>query len=121
MKLRNVLWIALWIVLSGGKVTSAQIAGELTGRILDLSGAGIQNAQIELTEPSTNLRETTVTTSSGDYIFINLSPGAYQIDVTANGFKHLTRTGITVMTGKTVTADLQTTCKSADRRKSALA
>jgi hypothetical protein len=109
MKLRNVLWIALWFALSGGKVTSAQIAGELTGRILDLSGAGILNAQIKLTESSTNLRETTVTTSSGDYIFINLSPGAYQIDVTAIGFQHLTRTGITVMTGKTVTADLTLT------------
>jgi hypothetical protein len=109
MKPRNVLWIALWLVLSGGKGASAQIAGELTGRILDSSGASVPKSQIELTESSTDLRQTTVTTSSGDYIFINLSPGTYQIDVAATGFKHLTRTGITVMTGKTVTADLTLT------------
>ena len=109
MKPRNVLWIALWLVLSGGKSASAQIAGELTGRILDSSGAGVPNAQIELTESSTDLRQTTFTTSSGDYIFINLSPSTYQIDVAATGFQHLTRTGITVMTGKTVTADLTLT------------
>ncbi len=109
MKPRNVLWIALWIALASGKGASAQIAGELTGRIVDRSGAGVSNAQIVLTASSTDLHQNTATTSSGDYIFFNLSPGAYQIDVAATGFQHLTRTGITVMTGQTVTANLTLT------------
>jgi hypothetical protein len=45
-------------------------------------------------------------TNSGDYVFINLAPGPYRIDVTAARFQHLARTGITVPTGQTVTADL---------------
>ncbi len=73
---------------------------------LDLSSRGIPNAQIDLTESSTCLHQKTVTTSSGDYVFINLSPGTYQIDVDATGFEHLARTRIRVITGQAVSADL---------------
>jgi hypothetical protein len=52
------------------------------------------------------LQQKTRATSSGDYIFINLSPGTYKIDVGAIGFQHLTRTRIELITGQTVNADL---------------
>jgi Carboxypeptidase regulatory-like domain len=98
--------LILPIALACGAVTSAQIAGELRGRILDGSGAAVAKAQVDLTQPSTSLKQTTISTSSGDFVFINLAPGSYQIDATAAGFQHLTRTGITVVTGQTVTANL---------------
>ena len=109
MKHRNVLWFVLPLALAGGTVLSAQIAGELTGRILDSSGAGVPGAHIELTKSSTDLQQATVATNSGDYVFINLTPGTYRIDVTATGFSRLSHTGITVITGETVTADLRLT------------
>jgi hypothetical protein len=107
MKLRNLHWIILSLALAGAKVASAQIAGELTGRILDSSGAAVPNARIDLTESSKGVHQTTTATSSGDYVFINLTPGAYRIDVAAAGFSRLSRTGITVGTGETVTAELK--------------
>jgi hypothetical protein len=88
---------------------SAQIAGELVGRVLDRSGAGIANATVTLVETSTNVSQTTASTSSGDYVFINLKPGSYRVDVTVSGFDRLSRSGITVITGQTVTADLTLT------------
>jgi len=110
MKPRNLLFFfVLCFVFSYGKSVPAQIAAELTGRVCDASGGGVPNAQIELTESSTGVRQTTVTTSSGDYSFINLAPGTYQVGVAATGFQHLIRSGITVMTGKTVTADVKLT------------
>ncbi len=109
MKHRNALWFVLPLALAGGTVLSAQIAGELTGRILDSSGAGVPGAHIELTKSSTDLQQATVATNSGDYVFINLTPGTYRIDVTATGFSRLSHTGITVITGETVTADLRLT------------
>ncbi|HEX3892067.1 MAG TPA: carboxypeptidase-like regulatory domain-containing protein [Terracidiphilus sp.] len=88
---------------------SAQIAGELVGRVLDRSGAGIANATVTLVETSTNVSQTTASTSSGDYVFINLKPGSYRVDVTVSGFDRLSRSGINVITGQTVTADLTLT------------
>lgn len=84
----------------------AQIAADLRGRVFDPSGAAIANAHVELIESSTNVHQSTVTSSSGDYLFIHLNPGPYRIDVTAQGFESLARTGITVMVGQTVSADL---------------
>jgi hypothetical protein len=84
----------------------AQISADLRGRVIDPSGTGIPNANIELTESSTDLRQQTTSTSAGDYLFTHLNPGAYRLDVTAAGFQRLNRTGILVVVGQTVTADL---------------
>jgi hypothetical protein len=85
---------------------SAQIAADLHGRVTDASGAGVPNAQVVLTEASTNAHRQTTTSGSGDYAFSHLNPGAYQVDVAANGFKRLSRNGINASVGQTVNADL---------------
>ncbi len=87
----------------------AQIAADLRGRVLDSSGAAVAHAQVELTESSTNLHQTTVSSGAGDYLFTHLNPGSYRLEVTAPGFKHLSRTGVTVIVGQTVSADLSLT------------
>jgi hypothetical protein len=92
--------------------TFAQIAADLRGRVLDPSGAAVANARVELTETSTNIRQTTITSSSGDYVFTQLNPGSYSIDVTATGFQQLNRTGITLSVGQTVGVDLVLTIGS---------
>jgi hypothetical protein len=84
----------------------SQISGELMGRVLDSSGAGIASAKVTLNEASTNIRQSTVATHTGDYSFVNLRPGSYSLIVEAQGFDGLTRNGITIKTGETVTADL---------------
>ena len=59
--------------------SSAQIAGELSGRVLDPSGAGVAHATVVLVGAATGIRQTTVSTDSGDYVFINLYPGSYRM------------------------------------------
>ncbi len=106
MKLCRALPVILSLLFGTGAVASAQIAGELRGRVLDTSGAAVPNAQIALTQTSTSVKQSTVSTTSGDYVFFNLAPGSYQIDAVAAGFQHLTRTAITAVMGQTVSADL---------------
>jgi hypothetical protein len=84
-----------------------QVAGVLNGRVLDPSGSAVANARVELTQMATDLRQSTISTSSGDYVFLNLAPGQYRAVVTAAGFARLERSGITITVGGTVTADLQ--------------
>jgi Carboxypeptidase regulatory-like domain len=84
----------------------SQITADLRGRVLDASGASIANARVSLTASATGIRQQTISATSGDYLFTNLIPGSYSIEVSATGFEHLQRTGITAILGQTVSADL---------------
>ncbi len=115
MNSRRVFAVLISLALTAGTFASAQIAAELTGRVLDPSGAAVRNAHVELTNQGTGVGLSTVTTNSGDYVFINLAPGSYRIGVTATGFSNLERLGITVTTGQTTTANLTMTIGSAQQ------
>lgn len=84
----------------------SQMASELKGRITDAGGAVLSSATVRAIESTTHLAQTGKTTSEGYYVFAHLAPGTYQIDVDADGFRHATRSGITVMVGQTVAVDI---------------
>jgi hypothetical protein len=105
MKHRQMMCAALFLIVNWPSA-SAQIAADLRGRVIDPSGAGVARAGVELTDLQTNIHLSTTSSSSGDYEFTSLNTGSYQLDVTASGFEHLTRTGVTAIVGQTVTADL---------------
>ncbi len=83
-----------------------QITADLHGRVLDASGTNVPGARVDLTAPATSIHQQTISSTTGDYLFTNLNPGSYSIDVTATGFQHLQRTGVTVILGQTVNVDL---------------
>jgi Carboxypeptidase regulatory-like domain/TonB dependent receptor len=103
----------LFVILSfesvGGSAAFGQIAADLRGRVLDPSGAVVANAQVQLTNSSTNVRQVTTSSSTGDYLFTHLNPDTYSVSVTASGFRTLEHSGITVVVGQTVSADLTLT------------
>ncbi len=84
----------------------AQVAAGLRGRVLDASGAAVSGAHVDLREAATNIHQLTVTSSTGDYLFTQLKPGGYELDVTSNGFEHLHRSGLDVQVGQTAGVDL---------------
>jgi len=106
MRLSRAAFLVCFVSFFFGLAGQGQIAGELKGRVSDPSGNGIANAQIRLIETSTTIHQDAIATGSGDYIFINLKPGSYSLEVSARGFGRLTHTGITIATGQTVTANL---------------
>lgn len=91
--------------LSG--LSHAQVLGELKGRVSDASGASVAGAKVTLTQTATGVTRDTVTGSSGEYSYTQLTSGAYSVGVTQDGFARLQRSGVTVTTGQTVTLDLQ--------------
>ena len=105
MRLRRIL-CAFLLLLMSWSVARAQIAADIRGRVLDSSGATVPNATVELTQSNTKAHLVTTSSGTGDYFFTSLTPGTYQLDVTASGFEHLTRTGVTAIVGQTVSADL---------------
>lgn len=84
----------------------AQLASELKGRVTDPAGAAIVSAAVHVTAQATHVSQTGTTSSDGYYVFPHLLPGVYRVDVDAPGFRHATRTAITLMVGQTVAADV---------------
>jgi hypothetical protein len=87
---------------------SAQAA--ISGVVRDASGAALPGVTVEAASPALIERVRTATTdSAGQYRILDLSPGAYDVTFTVNGFKTIRRTGIVLEGNFTapVNADLE--------------
>src|SRR5437588_5420790 len=60
--------------------------GNLSGSILDLTGAAVPNAKVEAESIATGVKTATTTDVSGIYRFNNLLVGMYRITASAPGF-----------------------------------
>ena len=101
----TVLWMGLAVSAACGLAQAG--SGELTGQVLDPSGAAVANAQVMATENATGLSQDTVTTSTGHYTFLYVKPGLYRVDITTSAFKTLRRENVVIETGQTVRIDLK--------------
>lgn len=81
-------------------------SGELTGRVSDRSGNSVPGVQVAATNEYTYMEQQTVTTSSGDFLFVQLQPGIYRITASSSGFKRMEQKGVRVEVGQRITADL---------------
>ena len=72
------------------------VTGQLTGRTTDPSGAVVPGVQVNVLNSDTGLERTTSTNEEGYYTVPLLPPGMYQISVRKEGFRPVTRTGITL-------------------------
>ena len=61
--------------------------GSITGTVKDPSGAALSGATVVIASPERGINRQTTTNSTGDYNESALSPGSYDIIVTATGFK----------------------------------
>jgi len=69
---------------------------QITGRVTDSTGAVIPGTSITVTNVATGAERTVTTNEVGYYAVPLLPPGEYQIKVEQQGFKPITRSGITL-------------------------
>jgi hypothetical protein len=55
--------------------------GSIVGTVKDASGALVPGASVKLTNSGTGAERTVITDQHGDYSFLNLNPGRYQVTV----------------------------------------
>src|SRR6266849_4881277 len=81
--------------------------GSIQGTVTDSSGATLSRATVTARNLDTGLTNSTVTTDACLYSLPNLPPGRYSVKVEATGLKKYEREGVTVLTGSTVSLDIE--------------
>jgi hypothetical protein len=87
----------------------------LLGTVTDSTGAVVPGAKVSLTEMRTGMDRTTATNSSGNYEFVDLPPGQYQVTVEQHGFKKATEKGIDVQVNSDVRVNVALQPGAADQ------
>jgi hypothetical protein len=98
---------AVFLCLIAALFASAQIVtGEITGTVMDSSGAAVSGATVSAVCPDTNQSRAVTSGSSGEYVLTNMPVCVYKVSVAAQGFKTTVRT-VTVTLAQTTKADFQ--------------
>jgi YD repeat-containing protein len=93
-------------VASNGSIFTVLTTGTVAGTITRLSGGtAVSGALVELLQTNV-LKASTNTAANGTYSVPNLSPGTYDVRVSANGFITELRTGNAVAAGQTTTVNV---------------
>ena len=86
--------------------------GQLSGRVLDPSGAVVPGADLTLSQSATGSTLTATTNASGAYVFPSVPPSTYKLTVEAKGFARGIFDGVVVYTGRTTDLDVNITVGS---------
>jgi len=116
MRIRQQIFTSLFAVLLFGSavlwLSSAKPAwaqststGTVAGSVTDPSSAVVTGATVMLTDTSTKSSRSVTTNEAGRYIFVDVTPGAYDVSISKQGFS-TTKTQTQVSIGSTVTLNL---------------
>ncbi len=79
--------------------------GSILGHIQDPSAASVPKAKVTLKNEGTGITSTFATNSTGDYLFLKLVPGAYDLTVAASGFRTAVINGLVLEVDQTLRQD----------------
>ncbi len=85
--MRTVLSVTFTAVLALAAPVLAQTDQQISGTVLDGSGAVVPNAEVTVVHLGTGATRTATTNNSGNYVITSLTVGAYTVVATAPGFK----------------------------------
>ncbi|MEP7365264.1 MAG: carboxypeptidase regulatory-like domain-containing protein [Acidobacteriota bacterium] len=78
---------------------------QIVGRISDPSGSGVPGAAIKVTNVDTGNARSAQSNESGSYTLPLLRPGNYRLAITKDGFRPVSRTGITLLVDQVARID----------------
>jgi hypothetical protein len=99
---RVLLGMSLVLMLCAGAWAQT---GSITGTVKDPSGAAVAGATVIVTSPERGITRQTTSNSTGEYNESALSPGSYDVIVTAAGFKKYEAKGVILDVGEKARVD----------------
>src|SRR6058998_1591852 len=101
-----IVLVVLSIISFPGHSFGQAIDGNLVGTVVDQTSATLPNAEVELENVATGVKNTTRTGMDGLYRFNNLPVGTYMVTVKASGFADTAVKNVVVELNKTTTANV---------------
>ncbi len=104
---RSYIFFTIAILLTAAAAAMGQsFTGTLVGTVKDPTGAVLPGVGLKLTRVDTGQTRETATNERGDFTFVQLPVGTYQLEAELPGFKSEQRTGLTVRTDITARVDI---------------
>jgi Carboxypeptidase regulatory-like domain len=107
--------LGLFLLTAGQQGFSQDTNATLSGTVTDPSGAIIPGATLSLVNVATGFKSSFISDASGAYTFQNLTPGRYDLAVTANGFKSENDHGIELAVNQAGHLDVHLTVGQTDQ------
>jgi hypothetical protein len=109
MKVIKGAWLLLCLVFATGtgRAQGVGASGDITGAVVDPSGAGIPKATILAVESDKGIQHSAETDSRGEYRLTGLPPTTYEMTVKIAGFQTAIQKGVILTVGTTIVVDFQ--------------
>ena len=105
--LRPILGSILLLLLGCSQALWGQaVSATLVGTVTDNTGAVVPGATVTILETATGITHVGTANGSGNYTFPNLTPGDYNVSVSASRFKKETRPSVDVAVNTTTRVDI---------------
>ena len=100
------LVVVMGILLAAPFAGAQGIGGRIRGTVTDPSGGAVATATVTLINEATHATRSVQSGASGEYIFIEVPVGTYEIDAAIQGFKKYVRKGIALDLNQVITVDI---------------
>ncbi len=80
--------------------------GRIRGTVMDTSGGAVPGASVTLINEATHATREVQSGANGEYVFLEVPVGTYEIDALSKGFKKYTRKGIVLNLNEVVGVDI---------------
>lgn len=100
---RRTLCVAVVVFLSAVRILGQGAVSEINGNATDQTGSVLPGVTITITEESTGLTRTTVSSESGRFVIPSVTPGRYTVRAELTSFQTQTQTGLAVAVGQALT------------------
>ncbi|WP_321471193.1 carboxypeptidase regulatory-like domain-containing protein [uncultured Paludibaculum sp.] len=105
--------LTILLSLAGGlPIHAQQSAAALNGIVRDTAGSVVPDAQLVLANVDTGVERRTVSNATGNYVFLNIPPGAYTLQTETTGFETNRIQRFTLAVNQTATIDIALTIGS---------
>jgi len=93
-------------LLAPGNAGAQSTGGRVRGTVSDSSGGAIAAATVQLVNQATHATRQVQSNENGEYIFLEVPVGSYEVDVAVQGFKKYLRKGIPVNLNEVLSVDV---------------
>src|SRR5262252_8080599 len=106
--LRGPACLVLLLLICCSALSQTQITtGVVQGTVLDESGAVLPGANVEVKSLETNSAKSLTTDTDGRFVFLQLSPGRYNLTVSKQGFATLIQESLELTVGQSINFTLK--------------